>query len=271
MKKVQADLTSLENNGTIENTAAELFTQERKDAAMWAQSTREADKRLRSKCGEVWKDASTAEKRAIYSYTSGSGKFNRPLSGFEGGWSPYSNKGVGNVDLNYEGGFNEIINTTRIIEKSTYDFDIWLQRGCGTEAIESFLSLPNGTLARMSEAELQQFVGAESRIYAFTSTGVAKGKGFSGSVIMNIYAPEGTQMMYAEPFSAFGNGGGSKWDGVSPQNSFGYESEMIIQRGAYFRITKIEKRGGTIFMDLEVHPEKGYEYVENLPGYNGTK
>lgn len=271
LKKVQADLTSIENNGIIENTAVELFTQERKDAAMWAQSTQEADRRLRSKCGEVWKDASTAEKRAIHDYTKGSGKFNRPLSGFEGGWSSYSNKGVGNVDLNYEGGFNEIINTTRIIEKSTYDFDMWLQRGCGTEAIESFLSLPNGTLARMSEAELQQFVGAESRIYAFTSTGVAKGKGFSGSVIMNIYAPEGTQMMYAEPISYFGNGSGLKWDGVSPQSSFGYESEMIIQRGAYFRITKIEKRGGTIFMDLEVHPEKGYEYVENLPEYNGTK
>lgn len=270
IQKVQSDLQKLENGG-IMDAVDDAFTQARKDAAMWAKSTQEADKQLRKVCGDVWQAASRTERHAIYDYTSGSGKFNCPLSGFQGGWGNYNNKGVGNVDLNYEGAYKEIKSMTDIISKSTYDFDVWLQRGCGTEAIESFLGLPNGTLGRMTHDQLQQFVDRESRIFSFTSTGVAKGKGFSGNVIMNIYAPKGTQMMYAEPFSAFGNGGGKSWNGIDPQSTFGYESEMIIQRGAYYRITKIEKSNGTIYIDLEVHPEKGYEFVEDMPGYKGSR
>lgn len=266
--KVQADLKKLEQGGIIDSVD-DAFSQARKDAAMWAKSTKEADALLRDKCGEVWKAAKQAERRAIYDYTSGSGKFNRPLSGFQGGWGQYNNKGVGKVDLNYEGAFKEIKDMTEIISQSSYDFDVWLQRGCGTEAIESFLHLPNGTLGRMTQEQLQQFLGRDGRIYSFTSTGVAKGKGFSGNVIMNIYAPKGTQMMYAEPFSAFGNGGGKSWDGISSQSTFGYESEMIIQRGASYTITKIEKTGGTIFIDVEVHPEQGYEFVEEMANYVG--
>ena len=269
ISKVQADLKKVESSGIIE-AVDDAFTQERKDAAMWAKTTKEADAQLRSVCGDVWQAAKQAERRAIYDYTSGSGKFNRPLSGFQGSWGQHNNKGVGMVDLNYEGAFKEIQDMTDIISKSSYDFDVWLQRGCGTEAIESFLHLPNGTLGRMTHEQLQQFLGRDGRIYSFTSTGVAKGKGFSGNVIMNIYAPKGTQMMYAEPFSAFGNGGGGKsWDGISPQSTFGYESEMIIQRGASYTITKIEKSGGTIFIDVEVHPERGYEFVEDMPDYVG--
>ena len=268
ISKVQADLKKVENSGIIE-AVDDAFTQERKDAAMWAKTTKEADAQLRSVCGDVWQAAKRTERHAIYDYTSGSGKFNRPLSGFQGSWGQYNNKGVGMVDLNYEGAFKEIQDMTDIISKSSYDFDVWLQRGCGTEAIESFLHLPNGTLGRMTHEQLQQFLGRDGRIYSFTSTGVAKGKGFSGNVIMNIYAPKGTQMMYAEPFSCFGNGGGSGWDGISPQSTFGYESEMIIQRGASYTITKIEKSGGTIFIDVEVHPERGYEFVEDMPDYVG--
>lgn len=267
--KVQSDLKNVEKSGIIDTAIDDAFSQARKDAAMWAKSTKEADALLRDKCGEVWKAAKQAERRAIYDYTSGSGKFNRPLSGFQGGWGQYNNKGVGKVDLNYEGAFKEIKDMTEIISQSSYDFDVWLQRGCGTEAIESFLHLPNGTLGRMTQEQLQQFLGRDGRIYSFTSTGVAKGKGFSGNVIMNIYAPKGTQMMYAEPFSAFGNGGGKSWDGISSQSTFGYESEMIIQRGASYTITKIEKTGGTIFIDVEVHPEQGYEFVEEMADYVG--
>ena len=268
ISKVQADLKKVESSGIIE-AVDDAFTQERKDAAMWAKTTKEADAQLRSVCGDVWQAAKQAERRAIYDYTSGSGKFNRPLSGFQGSWGQYNNKGVGMVDLNYEGAFKEIKDMTEIISQSSYDFDVWLQRGCGTEAIESFLHLPNGTLGRMTQEQLQQFLGRDGRIYSFTSTGVAKGKGFSGNVIMNIYAPKGTQMMYAEPFSAFGNGGGKSWDGISSQSTFGYESEMIIQRGASYTITKIEKTGGTIFIDVEVHPEQGYEFVEEMADYVG--
>lgn len=69
-------------------------------------------------------------------------------------------------------------------------------------------------------------------------------------------------MMYAEPFSAFGQGAGKNWDGISPQGYFGYESEMILQRGGSYTITKIEKTNGTIYIDVEVHPEDGYDLIE---------
>ena len=85
------------------------------------------------------------------------------------------------------------------------------------------------------------------------STGVAKGKGFSSkSIIMNIYAPSGTKMMYTEPFSAYGRGDGIDWDGIGGQSSFGDESEMIIQRETSFRVTKVERSKGTIYVDMEV-------------------
>lgn len=61
---------------------------------------------------------------------------------------------------------------------------------------------------------------------------------------MNIYAPQGTKMIYAEPFSAFDNG-----DGI---NSFGNEAEMILQRGTQFKVVKVEKIGSTSYIDLEV-------------------
>ena len=79
-------------------------------------------------------------------------------------------------------------------------------------------------------------------------------------------------MMYAEPFSAYGHGGGSGWDGISKQSHFGSESEMIIQRGAAYKITKIEKAKGRIYIDLEIHPEKGYDLIQQNPAdWKGKK
>lgn len=272
LKKIQGDLQLLQNGGKIDDAAA-AYTQARKDAALWAKSTRAADDRLREVCGQVWQGASRSERHAIYDYTSGSGKFNRPLSGFEkpysmpgSGWEQKYFKGPGQVWIDYEGAGDEIREMTELISRSTYEFDVWLQRGGAATEMDSLLGLTPGTFKSMSEADLQTLVGRFGRRSAFTSTGVAKGKRFSGDVIMNVYAPSGTQMMYAEPFSAYGNGGGSGWNGISPQSSFGSESEMIIQRGAYFQITKIERSGsGTIFVDMEVHPEQGYDLFQQDP------
>ena len=272
LNQVAADLKKLQKSGKISSKDLEAFTQARKDAALWAKNTKTADDHLRDVCSEVWKNADKNERYAIYDYTCGSGKFNRPLSGFEkpyaeygSGWEPKFKKGVGNVWIDYEGAGDEIRHMTNLISRSTYDEDIWLQRGCMGNAMESFLNIEPDTFARMSDSELQQFVGQSNRMYSFTSTGVAKGKGFSGDCILNIYAPKGTQMMYAEPFSRYGNGSGLNWDGIAKQTSFGYESEMIIQRGASYTITKIEKSGGTIYIDMEVHPEDGYDLIQQDP------
>lgn len=274
LTKTKADLTKLQKNGKIvPSTVDDAFTDERKNAALWAKSTKTADTHLRDKCGNVWKNGTSAEKYAIYDYTQGSGKFNRPLSGFEKpyaeygtGWEPKWNKGVGKVWIDYEGAGDEIRNMTNLISKSSYDFDMWMQHGCQGGTMESFLGISPDTFERMTESQLQQFVGRSNRRYSFMSCGVSKGTGFSSNpVIINVYAPKGTQMMYAEPFSYYGKGGKLNWDGVAKQSYYGGEAEIIIQRGASYTITKVEKTGGKIYVDMEVHPEKGYDLIQQDP------
>lgn len=258
--KVQADLKKLEQGGIIDSVD-NAFSQERKDAAIWAKTTKEADDVLRDTCGEVWRTSPPIQKNAIYDYTQSYHKFNEPLRGIEYGSEKFL--GVGNVDLDqigvsYQGWKpgqmrKEINAMTDIISKSTYKEDFWLQRGCRFKGMDKFFNVPMDRLQSATQAELEQLLlNTTPTEYGFCSCGVAKGKGFSGDIILNIYAPSGTQMMYVEPFSAFGNGGGKNWDGIAKQGSFGQESEIILQQGTKFRVTKVEKTPGMIYIDLEV-------------------
>lgn len=258
--KVQADLKKLEQGGIIDSVD-DAFSQERKDAAIWAKTTKEADDVLRDTCGEVWRTSPPIQKNAIYDYTQSYHKFNEPLRGIEYGSEKFL--GVGNVDLDqigvsYQGWKpgqmrKEINAMTDIISKSTYKEDFWLQRGCRFKGMDKFFNVPMDRLQSATQAELEQLLlNTTPTEYGFCSCGVAKGKGFSGDIILNIYAPSGTQMMYVEPFSAFGNGGGKNWDGIAKQGSFGQESEIILQQGTKFRVTKAEKTPGMIYIDLEV-------------------
>lgn len=258
--KVQADLKKLEQ-GDIIDSVDDAFSQGRKDAAIWAKTTKEADDVLRDTCGEVWRTSPPIQKNAIYDYTQSYHKFNEPLRGIEYGSEKFL--GVGNVDLDqigvsYQGWKpgqmrKEINAMTDIISKSTYKEDFWLQRGCRFKGMDKFFNVPMNRLQSATQAELEQLLlNTTPTEYGFCSCGVAKGKGFSGDIILNIYAPSGTQMMYVEPFSAFGNGGGKNWDGIAKQGSFGQESEIILQQGTKFRVTKVEKTPGMIYIDLEV-------------------
>lgn len=258
--KVQGDLKKLEQGGIIDSVD-DAFSQERKDAAIWAKTTKEADDVLRDACGEVWRTSPPIQKNAIYDYTQSYHKFNEPLRGIEYGSEKFL--GVGNVDLDqigvsYQGWKpgqmrKEINAMTDIISKSTYKEDFWLQRGCRFKGMDKFFNVPMDRLQSATQAELEQLLlNTTPTEYGFCSCGVAKGKGFSGDIILNIYAPSGTQMMYVEPFSAFGNGGGKNWDGIARQGSFGQESEIILQQGTKFRVTKVEKTPGMIYIDLEV-------------------
>ena len=85
------------------------------------------------------------------------------------------------------------------------------------------------------------------------SMGSAKGNGFGGNILLNIYAPAGTKMMYVEPFSAYsGSSDHMNWDGRSKQSHFGGEFETIMQQGTQFRIAKIERQGSKVYVDLHV-------------------
>ena len=186
----------------------------------------------------------------MYAYTQGSGGFNRPLRGHDGYWGNF--KGVGKVDLNNEGRGAAIQHMTNVINRSTYDKDIWLQRGIETaEGAASFLGIPVEVLKSNSLKELKELEGKYTVEHAFASCGSAKGQGFNG-YIFRIYCPKGTKMMYAEPFSHYGAGHKRKWDGKKTQPSFGYEDETIIQRGTKFRVTKVEKVGSKVSFEIEV-------------------
>ena len=227
-----------DGNGSIPFDA-DAYSQARKDAAVWAKNTKDADDVLRAKCGEVWRNATDEEKNAIFGYTSSYHNINEPLRGL----TYYGS--AADTQL----GLDRIPLMESIINKSYYDKDIWLQRGGGLVELKKF-GLSNYAYA--TDAEIMALVGKEGTEGAFTSAGVAKGKGLGGNVITNIYAPRGTKMMYAEPYSSFGNGSGRSWDGIAKQSTFGSESEIILQRGTTFRVTKVEKSGNTWYIDVEV-------------------
>ena len=237
----------------------DAYSQERKDAALWARSSEEADKAMRAGTGEVWRGATQAEKDAIYEYTRSFSKFNEPLRGWEYGETNYRTgtgfKGVGNTDLNAGSARNgSALNAmTDIIDKSTYSHDMWLQRGCDYGGMDKFFGVDADLLRHGTQQELENaLLGTTPTEFGFMSCGTSKGKGFDGDVLLNIYAPEGTKMMYVEPFSAFGNGSGKTWDGIKEQSSYGHELETILQQGTQFRVVKVERTVDTVYVDLEV-------------------
>ena len=221
------------------------YTQARKDAAMWAKDSEEADKKVRGILEGIWQNATNEEKEAAYYYTSGSSYVNEPLRGLV-----YS----GNKGRNSQ---KDIDNLTNVIDKSSYNFDMWIQRGVGTISVEKMFGI-NLNAANATDAK-QFLIGKVGVEPAFASCGNSKGSGFSSSeVIYNIYCPKGTKMLYCEPFSAYagGNKGVSKnglnWDGKAKAKKIGYEAEMLLQRSTKFRVTKAEKAGYRWYIDLEV-------------------
>ena len=238
----------------------EAYSQERKDKALWTTSKDKVDGMMRGRTGEVWRNASDLERDAIFEYTQSFSKYNEPLRGIEYGTNRYL--GVGNTDLDTSrkngGRLNRM---TDIIDKCSYDHDMWLQRGVRFSGMDKFFGVSERTLKYGSEKELQgALLGTTPTEYAFMSMGSAKGQGFSGDILLNIYAPAGTKMMYAEPFSYYGRDkhgsmsglNGKKWDGKSSQPSYGREFETIMQQGTQFRVTKVERKGGQIYVDMEV-------------------
>lgn len=265
----EADAAKLDLERT-KQTMLELiedaYSQERKDAAYWFTDanggTKGADGILRDTAGEVWRNATKAEKDWIYEYTRSYHKYNEPLRGIEYGTNKFL--GVGNVDLdavgtNY-GGFKrgeihaQMKHIESIIDKAEMPADMWVQRGCGLGGMDKFFGIDASDFY-LSEAELSaKLLDTEPVEYAFMSCGVSKGKGLntSGGVVLNIYCPQGTKGMYIEPISYYGNGVGRSWDGISKQTSFGSEAEILLQHGTRMRVTKVERGGGTWYIDVEV-------------------
>ena len=238
----------------------DAYTKERKDKALWAKRPEEADQRLRDKSGEVWSKASAAQRDGIYEYTQSYHKYNEPLRGIEYGTNRYLGVGKTDLDAGRTHNGNRLNNATDIISKSTYDFDMWLQRGVKYSGMEKFFRCDLSLLERGSQKELEAaLLNTTPTEYAFMSCGSNKGSGLNVSggdgITLNVYCPRGTQMMYVEPFSAYGGGHvGKSWDGKQKQAHFGSEVETLLQQGTQFRVTKVERSGrtGRIYIDMEV-------------------
>lgn len=240
----------------------DAYSQERKDKALWTTDKHLVDGIMRQKTGEMWRNATPEEREAIHEYTYTYKKFNEPLRGIEYGTSRYL--GVGKTDLNAgsKRSGRKLNAITDLLDKCSYDHDMWLQRGVRFDGMDKFFNVTRSLLETGTQDQLKKaLLGTTPTEYAFGSMGSAKGEGFTGDIIMNIYAPKGTKMLFAEPWSYYGHDkhgrlhemDGAKWDGRSTQPNYGTEFETILQQGTQFRVTKVERRGrGTIFVDLEV-------------------
>lgn len=275
LNTAKLNLEKFKNGGKIK--VEDAFTQERKDAALWFTDKNggfgAADKYFDPPAQSIFKAATKREFDGFYTYTAGSGGHNRPLVGFRkpyyesgSGWEAKYYVGEKKVWIDYEGKGDAIRGLTDLINKSEYDKDVWLQSGQDFATIEGFLKIPYGTLQKMSDADLQQFVGIEKKFYQFISTAVNKGGGSifnSKPLKINIYAPKGTKMLYASDKGAFGKG----------------ENEMILQRGGTYKIIKIywgkdptDGNRRKMFVDMEIHPEVGYDLFQQDPAeWKGSK
>lgn len=116
---------------------------------------------------------------------------------------------------------------------------MWLQRGDKLVALKKF-GLANFSTA--TDAEIKALIGATGTEGAFWSMGVAKGRGFSGDVIFNIYAPRGTKMMYCEPFSGFGNGRGVTGTGLPNSNLLGSRARCCYNEEQRSRLQRLKNQ-----------------------------
>ena len=240
----------------------EAYSKARKDAAAWARDGWEGasknseyltlDKYYTKTAKEVHKTRTSIETQGYEHYTWGSGPFNSPLAGFENGFntSGYGYKGPGMVDIDVGGYGSKIRGLTSLIEKSVYDQDVWIQSGQYEATLEAFLKLPYDTIGHMKDAELKQFIGTEGIIPQFISGSINKGGGtyVPGDTLFNIYTPSGSELLYVLEDGHFGK----------------HEHEAILQRGGTYKLTNIyrgkdHKGREKLIVDLELHPENGYD------------
>lgn len=233
---------------------ATRFTQEAKDKAKWFTNKSggyAAAKDYFSPVSEsVYEKATKPQLAAEMEYTgTGSYYMNRVLAGFNGSYDMSNYKGYGGIDIDSSGYGTHIRQLTNLIKKSKYDHDVWLNSCQSYGWLNGLLGYQNEDITKMSDKQLQSYVGSTAKIPGFVSASIDKEKKFKSSpeVVANIYAPKGSEMFY------------------TTRGEYGTaEHEMILQRGGSYKITKLEwgkNQYGKkcLYADLEIHPEDGYD------------
>ena len=209
-------LRPLYKNGSISD---------RKNKALWHQSVEEAMENLEEETGLLMKNLNNKEKESINLYTGNLyGILNESLRGLYGlSVNELSDEKKEHLD-----------NITNALNKSSYKEDMWLQRGVG-KIIDSSIGL--NIDSNITDEDLKKLTGTIYKDNGFMSCGAAKDTGFTDEdVIMNIFAPKGTKMLYIPKLSKFGK----------------IENEMLLQRGYSYKIAKAYKADGKVYLDVEV-------------------
>lgn len=238
--------------------ASSAYTEVRKNNAVWDKGDGSlAAKTLRGSASHDWLAATDAERDRIYEYTYHYCNINEPLTNRR-----YSGSQTKTEFLDRVQKIESYINRASLPE------DMWFQRGetGGVRVIDSLLKFAGEKLSFNDFiANPQLLVGKTLQQGGFMSAGSQKGKGFSGELIFNIYAPKGTKATYVEPFSNFGYGDKRHWDGHRTFTSFSPEHETLFQRGTQMRVTKVEVKYGRWYVDVEIigQEQRDLSYVND--------
>lgn len=243
-------------------------TQARKDAAEWHLNDDSANDFFFAETNtrEQWKAASAAEKKALYQYTSGSSYITEPLRAIKEHYHYYTSR--------KDECERDVDAMTSIISRTYCTKDVWIKRDEGAWCTEYRWGIPDLSAYENNPSALVGKIGVDE---SFMSCGSNKSTYFGDKkVILNIYCPTQTRMIYAEPFSAFGYSHdnkdykpGKNWNGDSKPTSMG-ENEIILQRGTKMRITKAEYTRGKWYIDCEVlsqYTRPIDEYVVDSGGF----
>lgn len=219
---------AVQNEG--KTSAEDRISRERMESSYQkfrSKSKGEIDDERRNQTGEVWSKSSEATKDALYEYTGDA--FVAINEALRGESAPDNTTS------------EQIRNITSAIGKSKLKEDAWFVRRVTPDALEKMLGVSIGSLTPDNAKEL---VGKEGVDKAFLSCGSSINTEFSGAVKLQIFAPAGTEALYAEPFSANGDGKGRYWDGKSDQKYVSDELETILQRGSRFVCTDAQCSSG---------------------------
>jgi hypothetical protein len=243
-------------------------TQQRKDAAKWFKNDTDANDFYfeNTNTREQWRAASADEKKALYEYTHGSSYITEPLRAIEEHYYAFSSRLAESKKDTDE--------MTNIISRCYCTHDVWIKRDEGAWCAEYRWGIDDLSAYIKNPSALVGRVGTDE---SFMSCGNNKSTYFGNkNVLLNIYCPKKTRMIYAEPFSHYGsshdNGDtapGKNWNGTSKPIYTG-ENEIILQRGTKLRITKAEYTNHKWYIDCEVlsqYPRPIDSFVSEPSGY----
>lgn len=198
------------------------------------------DKRIQDML-PAWKSGSVEAKKAIFQYT---GKDYEWIN--ESYYKAHTGCDVGRK-----------IDT--ILDKCFLSEDVVLRRGTDFNEMGAIFGEDFNKLLRSGDFEgLNQFNGIKGVNEAFISTAFNAEGGFHyKDVNLQIFAPKGTQAIYAKPISVFGDNLGKRFDGTNQSKRFysSSENEVIIHRGYEYKFIKAETGGikgakVTIYIEL---------------------